>query len=81
MCGKSEMLEKKKALADKLLKKNILLIYADISSSVFVATDSLSKDEVAKLIIEEGIELADTPDAGYFATAFMIRNGYWCNLK
>lgn len=81
MCEKNEMLEKKMALADRLLKKNILLIYADISSSIFVATDSLSSDEVAKLIIGEGFELADSPDAGYFATAFMKKNGYWCNLK
>ena len=78
MCEKNEILEKKMALADRLLKKNILLIYADISSSVFVATDSLSSDEVAKLIIGEGFELADSPDAGYFATAFMKKNGYWC---
>lgn len=81
MCKENEMLEKKMALADKLLKKNILLIYADISSSIFIATDSLTSDEVARLIIEEGFELADSPDAGYFATGFMKKNGYWCNLK
>lgn len=81
MCKENEMLEKKMALADKLLKKNILLIYADISSSVFIATDSLSSDEVAKLINDQGFELCDSPDAGYFATAFMKKDGYWCNLK
>ena len=81
MCVKNEMLEKKKALADRLLKKNILLIYADTSSSIFVATDSLSSDEVVKLINGEGFELTGSPDAGYFATAFMKQNGYWCNLK
>ena len=81
MCVKNEMLEKKMALADKLLKKNVLLIYADISSSIFVATDCLSSCEVAKLINEEGFELADSPEAGYYATAFMKKNGYWCNLK
>lgn len=81
MCVKNEMLEKKMALADRLLKKNILLIYADTSSSIFVATDSLSSDEVVKLINEEGFELTDSPDAGYFATAFEKKNGYWCNLK
>lgn len=81
MCVKNEMLEKKMALAGRLLKKNILLIYADISSSIFVATDCLSSDEVAKLINDEGFELADRPEAGYYATAFMKKNGYWCNLK
>lgn len=81
MCEINEMLEKKKALADKLLKKNVLLIYADISSSVFVATDCMSSDEVSKLINEEGFELADSPESGIFATAFMKKNGYWCNLK
>lgn len=81
MCKENEMLEKKMALADKLLKKNILLIYADTSSSIFVATDCLSSDEVAKLINEQGFELSDSPDAGYFATAFMKKDGYWCNLK
>ena len=81
MCVKNEMLEKKMALADRLLKKNILLIYADTSSSIFVATDSLSSDEVVKLINEEGFELTDSPDAGYFATAFEKKHGYWCTLK
>ena len=81
MCKENEMLEKKMALADKLLKKNILLIYADTSSSIFVATDCLSSDEVTKLINEQGFELSDSPDAGYFATAFMKKDGYWCNLK
>lgn len=81
MCVKNEMLDKKMALADKLLKKNIMLIYADISSSVFVATDCLSSDEVAKLVKDEGFELADSPEFGYYATAFMKKDGYWCNLK
>lgn len=81
MCVKNEMLEKKMALADRLLKKNILLIYADISSSIFVATDCLSSDEVAELINDKGFELADSPEFGYYATAFMKKNGYWCNLK
>lgn len=81
MCVKNEMLEKKMALADKLLKKNILLIYADTSSSVFVATDCLSSDEVTKLINEQGFELTDNPESGYYATAFIKRDGYWCNLK
>lgn len=81
MCENNKMLEKKMSLADKLLNKDVLLIYADISSSIFVVTDCLSSDEVAKLINEEGFELADSPEFGIFATAFMKKNGYWCNLK
>lgn len=81
MCKENEMLEKKNVLADKLLKKNVLLIYANISSSIFVATDCLSSDEVAKLIKDEGFKLADSPEFGYYATAFMKMDGYWCNLK
>lgn len=81
MCVKNKMFEKKKALADKLLKKNVLLIYADISSSIFVATDCLSSDEVIKLINEADFELTDRPEPGIFATTDMKKNGYWCNLK
>ena len=81
MCKENEMLEKKMALADKLLKKNILLIYADTSSSIFVATDCLSSEDIAKLITKEGFELADNPEPGFFALAFAKKNGYWCNLK
>lgn len=75
------MLEKKKMLAEKLLRKGILLIYIDRSSTVFVAVDDMSSDEVAKLIGEEGFELTEAPEAGFFATEQENKNGFWCNLK
>lgn len=81
MVDNQAMFEKKKALAEKLLKRNVILIYADTSSSIFIVTDCLTSDEVVKLINEEGFELADSPEAGFYATAEMKKNGYWCNLK
>ena len=81
MVDNQAMFEKKKALAEKLLKRNVILIYADTSSSIFIETDCLTSDEVVKLINEEGFELADSPEAGIFAAAEMKKNGYWCNLK
>ena len=81
MCKENVMLEKKMVLADRLLKKNVLLIYADRSLSIFVATDCLSAEDIAKLIKKEGFELVDNPEPGFFALAFAKKNGYWCNLK
>lgn len=76
-----EMFEKKQLLAEKLLKKNIILIYADTSSSIFVVTDTMTSDEVVKLIKQEGFELSGVPVAGDYATSNMVKNGYWCFLK
>ena len=81
MVDNQAMFEKKKLLAEKLLKKNVILIYTDRSSSIFVVTDCLSSDEVAELINEEGFEITDSPEVGIFATAEMKKNGYWCFLK
>lgn len=75
------MFKKKKTLAEKLLRKGVLLIYTDRSSTVFVAVDDMSSDEVAKLIGEEGFELTEAPEAGFFATEQENKNGFWCNLK
>ena len=67
------MLEKKKMLAEKLLRKGILLIYIDRSSTVFVAVDDMSSDEVAKLICEEGFELTEAPEAGFLLRSRKIK--------
>lgn len=76
-----EMFKKKKLLAEKLFEKNIILIYADMSSSIFLVTDTMTSDEVVKLIKEEGFELSGVPVAEDFATPDTITNGYWCFLK
>ena len=76
-----EMFEKKQLLAEKFFEKNIILIYTDTSSSIFVVTDTMTSDDVVKLIKEEGFELSGTPVAGDYATSDMLKNGYWCFLK
>ena len=76
-----EMFEKKQLLAEKFFEKNIILIYTDTSSSIFVVTDTMTSDDVVKLIKEEGFELSSTPVAGDYATSDMLKNGYWCFLK
>lgn len=81
MSDHTAMFEKKQALAEKLLERNIILIYADTSSSIFVATDTMTSDEVVKVIRELGFELSGTPVPGYFAAPEMKKNGYWCFLK
>lgn len=75
------MFKKKRALAEKLLERNIILIYADTSSSIFVATDTLFSDEVVKIIREEGFELYGVPEYGYYTASEIKKNGYWCFLK
>lgn len=75
------MFEKKKSLAEKFLRRGILVIYTDRSSTVFVAVDDMSPDEVVQLISKEGFELADKPEYGFFAMENLKKNGFWCNLK
>ena len=81
MIDNQKLFKKKKALAEKLLERNVILIYDEVSPSLFVATDTMSANEVGKIVTEEGFKLSQPPLAGVFISDSMKKNGYWCFLR
>jgi len=79
------MFEKKKQFAEKLLERDITMIYiADEGNTVFLSVnpEKMSSEDVAAVLEEEQIELEDgILTKGVYHTKTTTWEGYWCDLK
>lgn len=77
MIKETEMLKRKRALENRLLLRNITVLYADNDCPiVFIITKDMSASDVSSVLASEGFELSRTPENGVYAS-----KGYWCELK
>ena len=82
MAEDKKMLKCKQDLADRLSLRNITMIYANNDCPiVFIMTKEMSAKDVTVMLAEEGYELDKSPQDGIYATTFLKKEGYWCELK